>query len=744
MHLANLSPSNKERYIWRILLVDDDEDDYVLIRQMIAEARERKFVLEWASTFKAGKELLEVDRSFDAVIVDYDLRSDTGIELIRAAVAQQYPAPFLLLTGHGTYELDVQAMEAGAADYLSKGEINAVFLERAIRYTIEQKRHETILHENEAELRKNSEALRESEERFRALFNNRHSVMLLIDPKTALIVDANPAACSFYGWSREEMIGMKITEINTLPVELTRQKMSQAQTAATSVLFEFQHRLASSELRHVTVHSGPIHINGKEYLFSIIHDITDQKKLQQALHEGEARYRTFFDNLHEIVVLYEAIRDEQGQVIDWTFIDINTSGTQYLGLDRSQVVGKRASAVYAPAAMANFQQHLQVLTTGEPSTHEVSINGKIFLRTVFRMDQNTVAITGIDITERKHIEEALRQEHDRAVWLARLPEENSSPVARATADGRILYHNPAAANLPGWKYKLNELIGEPLLAMVHQAMQQKQEVQQDVQLDDRFYSISVMPFPEENYVNLYGRDITERRRLQLESIEHHTEMEVQRRLSEYRERERQEIARDLHDGPVQDLSGLIFGIQFTKEAIQDPTIRLELEQIRSSLKETVQDLRGMINELRPPSLIRFGVIKAIQFHAEDFREKHPELEIDLDLTPLAGETRLPDQVNLSLFRIYQEGMNNIARHSQATKVWIKIGLVGDHILLELRDNGRGFSLAEGLIDHTLNNHFGLAGMKERAVAIGGEIQVSSAPGQGTTIRVTVKIYNIDE
>src|SRR5689334_14277692 len=108
-------PSIKERYIWRILLVDDDEDDYVLIRQMLAEARERKFVLEWASTFKAGKDMLEADRSFDAVLVDYDLRSDTGIELIRAAVAQQYPAPFILLTGHGTYELDVQAMEAGAA-----------------------------------------------------------------------------------------------------------------------------------------------------------------------------------------------------------------------------------------------------------------------------------------------------------------------------------------------------------------------------------------------------------------------------------------------------------------------------------------------------------------------------------------------------------------------------------------------------------------------------------------------------
>ena len=86
--------------------------------------------------------------------------------------------------------------------------------------------------------------------------------------------------------------------------------------------------------------------------------------------------------------------------------------------------------------------------------------------------------------------------------------------------------------------------------------------------------------------------------------------------------------------------------------------------------------------------------KAIHHHAVDILERHPELSIELDLVPLDGEIQLSEQVNLALFRIYQEAMNNILRHAKATKIWVRLRKLGDFIILEVRDNGIGFPVSE--------------------------------------------------
>lgn len=130
--------------------------------------------------------------------------------------------------------------------------------------------------------KKTDEALQESEERYRSLFKNNHAVMLLIDPENADIVDANPAASSFYGWSYEELTGKKITNINTLTEEQVFQEMEKAKTEQRRK-FYFQHCLASKEIRDVEVYSGLIKLHDRELLYSIIHDITDRKQAEEAL-----------------------------------------------------------------------------------------------------------------------------------------------------------------------------------------------------------------------------------------------------------------------------------------------------------------------------------------------------------------------------------------------------------------------------------------------------------------------------
>ncbi|UCD80744.1 MAG: PAS domain S-box protein [Desulfobacterales bacterium] len=130
--------------------------------------------------------------------------------------------------------------------------------------------------------------LRESEKRYRSLFKNNHSIMLLIDPENGEIVDANQAAISFYGWSYKELTGKKITDINTLTNEQVFQEMEQAKKEKRQHFF-FRHRLSTGEIREVEVYSGPITVKDRKLLYSIIHDITERKQAEKALRDGREK-----------------------------------------------------------------------------------------------------------------------------------------------------------------------------------------------------------------------------------------------------------------------------------------------------------------------------------------------------------------------------------------------------------------------------------------------------------------------
>ena len=128
----------------RVLLVEDDEDDYRLTRELLAEVPGYRVELDWAPSYEAGLTAL-ARREHDLCLLDYRLGECTGLDLLRRAAAEDFGTPFIVLTGYSAFELDVEAMRAGAADYLLKDRIDASALERAIRYTLERKRHREAL-----------------------------------------------------------------------------------------------------------------------------------------------------------------------------------------------------------------------------------------------------------------------------------------------------------------------------------------------------------------------------------------------------------------------------------------------------------------------------------------------------------------------------------------------------------------------------------------------------------------------
>jgi PAS domain S-box-containing protein len=134
------------------------------------------------------------------------------------------------------------------------------------------------------ERRKAVEALRESEERYRSLFNNNHAVMMILDPETGTIVDANPAAAAYYGYPLTTLQHMPVSRINTLSPAQIRDEMAKAATEQRHQ-FLFSHRLASGEVRPVEVYSGPVVIDGKTFLYSIVHDVTERVRAEEKIKE---------------------------------------------------------------------------------------------------------------------------------------------------------------------------------------------------------------------------------------------------------------------------------------------------------------------------------------------------------------------------------------------------------------------------------------------------------------------------
>ena len=220
----------------------------------------------------------------------------------------------------------------------------------------------------QAEIRERREAeaaLRGSEARYRQMFENHQAVQLLIDPATGAIVDANPAACAFYGYAREELRGKPIGEINTCtPTELVA--AMQSARAGAGNAFLFQHRLASGDIRDVEVRSGPIESEGRQLLFSIIHDITERKRaeeqlLHHALHDALTTLPNralFMDRLHHAIARARRHPDDHFAVlfVDFDrFKNVNDSFGHLEGDRLLQEVGRRiGAALDATATVARL------------------------------------------------------------------------------------------------------------------------------------------------------------------------------------------------------------------------------------------------------------------------------------------------------------------------------------------------------------------------------------------------------
>jgi len=174
----------------RVLLVDDDQGDFEMTRAMLSQAEHGSFKLEWVSTFEEAVDAFRAGKH-EVFLLDYFLEDRTGLDLLKEASKCGLDAPVIMLTGRGSRSVDMEAMAAGAADYLVKGRIDPEVLERAIRYALERHR--------------SARALRESEERHRSMFDHL-PVGLYRSSPDGTFIDANPALTRILGYPDKDSI----------------------------------------------------------------------------------------------------------------------------------------------------------------------------------------------------------------------------------------------------------------------------------------------------------------------------------------------------------------------------------------------------------------------------------------------------------------------------------------------------------------------------------------------------------
>ncbi len=200
------------------------------------------------------------------------------------------------------------------------------------------------------------------------------------------------------------------------------------------------------------------------------------------------------------------------------------------------------------------------------------------------------------------------------------------------------------------------------------------------------------------------------------------------------EDERQRIARRIHDGPAQDLANLILRAEICERLLaSEPEIAVsELAGLKSMVVDTLREIRQFIFDLRPMILDDLGLVPTLRRHVESLAARSGT---SIKLSISGPERRLPTQMEIALFRITQEAIDNSVIHGKATEILVTIEISDGVIRLAIADNGTGFDVSKVLSAAKATGLYGLAGMKERVQAIGGKISVDSNPGQGTTLSV---------
>ncbi|HSW55969.1 MAG TPA: PAS domain S-box protein [Ignavibacteriaceae bacterium] len=466
-----------------------------------------------------------------------------------------------------------------------------------------------------------------------------------------------------------------------------------------------------------------------------------------------------FGQLWEISVDGMRLIDEDGNILL-----VNDSFCRIFKMEKDQLIGKPFSIVYAEteqeAALKSYQRDIRndeiktfferenALWDGKKTWFEFS-NSFLTLP-----DEHKITLSIIkDISERKKSEIELRESESRfkmlfnnandAVFVTQLSNDKSygdfievNEVA-CTRLGytkeEFLQLSPSAIvsqkSINDFNMNMERLLKEEhvICDLVHRA--------KDKKLIPVEISSHLFLYNNKRTVLSIARDISERKQAE-EKLKRTSKLlrELATHLQSVREEERTMIAQEIHDELGQVLTALKIQISLLANKLNDDQkpLKQKINSLSDMIDASVESVQKISSKLRPGILDELGLIAAIEWQAEDF-EKLTNIKCSLVLPK--QEIELEKNKSTAIFRIFQEALTNIARHSQATKAAISLLNHQSNIYLEIQDNGKGIS-QDQIKDY---KSLGLHGMEERAMVFGGQVYIDGIAGKGTTVKVEIPI-----
>jgi signal transduction histidine kinase len=202
------------------------------------------------------------------------------------------------------------------------------------------------------------------------------------------------------------------------------------------------------------------------------------------------------------------------------------------------------------------------------------------------------------------------------------------------------------------------------------------------------------------------------------------------------EEERRRLARELHDDTIQSLIALKQRVQLTSMSQADGATGDQLQEIQEMTDQAIRNLRRITRDLRPLYLEDLGLVATLEMLS---RETSTSFSIPVDFQSIGTERRYSPEVELTLYRMAQEGLNNVSRHAQASQATVTIQFNPHTTLLTVSDDGCGFVVPDNPAEFAPRGHYGLLGLQERAELIGAHLEIHSAPDQGTQLVITLPL-----
>jgi len=762
----------------RLLIVEDDEEDFVLTRDLLREIRGKRFNIEWASTFEEGLKAMSAN-SQEVALVDFRLGAHNGIELLQAARAAGAEAPVILLTGAGHEDADHAAMKAGAADYLVKGQVEPSQLERTIRYAIERKRAASLAAFEQARLAAFGaqvglvltqrgpmpEILEKCAGAMMQYLSGGLAQLWVFHP-TKQIFELKASAGTVNSSADEDTAMLEFKPLwEGKPVfipDVGRDSTLQARTwirgegfvsfAAYPMMLEDRLIGCMALFSHERLEETVL-----QELASVANGIAlciQRKQAEEALDASESRYQSVVSSINEVVFQVT----EQGQ---WSFL--NPAWTKITGFEIKDTLGTMFLDYLSSDTRELVREELQRMLQAESDRCDLEAKlatqpgdfrwVELSLRITCHSNDGARSVSGSlnDITDRKRAEAQVQK-------LAAFPRVNPNPVLEFTRRGELSYANDAANALVeslGKKHIL-ETMPAGVRAIVAECLDNgTKRLREQIAINGRTLSWSFFPVDGNQVVHCYGADITEILNLE----------------AQYRHAQKLESVGQMAAGIAHDYNNILTVIQGYADCLlnnnkDDEALTSQLKQIAGAARRAATLTRKLL------TFSRKQVIQArpldINAVLIDFGKMLPRLlgeDINLitqyaeNLPAIEADEGMLEQVVMNLSVNARDAM------PKGGRLAISTGLVeidekyvrqrpeahaGRFIALTVEDTGCGMNTA--VLTRIFEPFFstkevgrgtglGLATVYGIAKQHQGWVEVSSKVGVGTTFRVFFPALN---